>query len=113
MQFSLLASTLYVFGIDETNELRILITDRLLEPLWYVTGFTTVVSGLGYLDGSGIRKMQDRVTNARNIAKEKAITMSKNAQKNALVFRKKTTDLANRSRIQTKARVDAWRNRKL
>ena len=108
----MLASTLYVFGLDETNELRIVITNQLLEPLWYVTGTTTILSGLGYLNGSGIRKIQDRVVNVSMVAKERALTISKNAQKNALIFRKKTSDLANRSRMQTKAKVDAWKKRK-
>lgn len=48
MQFVLLGSTLshYAFAWPALEQ---------LEPLWWGTGFTTLLSGLGYLDGSGLK----------------------------------------------------------
>lgn len=50
MQFALLGATLsqFAFGAPSTE---------LLEPLWWVTASTTVWSGLGYIDGSGLRRV--------------------------------------------------------
>lgn len=49
-QFSLLGITLcnYTFGIPGIEY---------LEPLWWITASTTVLSGLGYLDGSGVKQV--------------------------------------------------------
>lgn len=51
IQFSLLISTLsnYLIGLPELDMLR---------PLWYLTGVSTIVSGLSYLDGKGIRRFR-------------------------------------------------------
>ena len=31
-----------------------------MEPLWYLTAVTTTASGLGYLDGSGMKALKPR-----------------------------------------------------
>jgi cardiolipin synthase (CMP-forming) len=51
IQFSLLISTLsnYLVGIPQLE---------MLEPVWYLTGLSTVISGLSYLDGKGIRRFR-------------------------------------------------------
>jgi len=51
MQFLLLASTLSHFYCN-------LPSIEVLEPLWWVTGTTTLLSGAGYLTGSGVRRLQ-------------------------------------------------------
>eukprot|EP01038_Epipyxis_sp_PR26KG_P009945 gene9945-13378_t len=49
LQFLLLTSTLSSFSFGFPAVIYI-------EPLWWITGCTTIGSGIGYLDGSGIRK---------------------------------------------------------
>lgn len=48
MQFTLIISTL-------SNYLFLYPTLDMISPMWYITGTTTLVSGLGYLDGQGIK----------------------------------------------------------
>lgn len=36
-----------------------------VEPLWYVTGASTLLSGLGYLDGSGLKNQVKNQVRAR------------------------------------------------
>jgi cardiolipin synthase len=48
MQFVLLGSTLSHYALAWP------VLEQ-LEPLWWGTGFTTLLSGLGYLDGSGLK----------------------------------------------------------
>jgi cardiolipin synthase len=56
LQFSLLLSTLGCYTYDPT-----MISN--LEPLWYVTGLSTVFSGAGYMGNSGlISKVSSEVT---------------------------------------------------
>jgi hypothetical protein len=50
LQFSLLFITISNHYIDFPSII-------IIEPLWYVTGVTTILSGLGYLDGSGLKKL--------------------------------------------------------
>ena len=46
-----------------------------IQPLWYVTGVTTVLSGLGYIDGSGLKKIvkgtKNRIKNMDRDSDEK------------------------------------------
>jgi hypothetical protein len=48
IQFALLSSTLsqFAFGFPSMSY---------IEPLWWITATTTIMSGLGYLDGSAIK----------------------------------------------------------
>jgi hypothetical protein len=39
----------YIFGVPDMS---------LLEPIWYITAATTIGSGVGYIDGSGLRKLK-------------------------------------------------------
>jgi hypothetical protein len=39
----------YIFAVPDV---------AILEPLWYATAATTIFSGIGYLDGSGLRKLR-------------------------------------------------------
>ena len=50
LQFALLASTLSHFYCLSPSM-------AMLEPLWWATGTTTVLSGAGYLTGSGVRRL--------------------------------------------------------
>jgi cardiolipin synthase (CMP-forming) len=52
VQFAMIFFSLshYIFSVPDMT---------LLEPLWFVTAATTVGSGLGYLDGSGLRKLKN------------------------------------------------------
>ena len=52
MQFSVLGATLstYAFSFPGLS---------ILEPLWYISAATTIGSGLGYLDGSGLKQLGD------------------------------------------------------
>ena len=54
LQFGLLTVTTanFAFGISDA---------LYIEPLWYITGVTTILSGLGYIDGSGFRKIVTKV----------------------------------------------------
>lgn len=57
MQFALLGSTLSVYvGLHWPFE-----TIESMEPLWYITAASTVLSGLGYMNGSGMRKIVAKV----------------------------------------------------
>ena len=47
-----------------------------MEPLWYFTGATTVCSGLGYLDGSGVKAFKAKAMDLANRNKEKAAKVS-------------------------------------
>lgn len=49
-QFLLLASTIGNFGLG-------IPTLSYIEPLWWITAVTTFGSGIGYLDGTGIRRL--------------------------------------------------------
>lgn len=50
LQFGLLGLTLSHFAFDVPAM-------HLIEPMWWITATTTLWSGLGYLDGSGIRRV--------------------------------------------------------
>lgn len=50
VQFLLLIATLSHFTVG----LPLLVS---IEPLWWITGTTTVLSGVGYLDGSGLKEI--------------------------------------------------------
>ena len=54
LQFTTIFVTLssHLFGFPEPG---------LLEGLWYLTATTTVLSGLGYLDGSGVKSISEAV----------------------------------------------------
>ena len=41
-----------------------------IEPLWYITATTTIASGLGYIDGSGLKKI---IMTGKNGMKEKTV----------------------------------------
>jgi hypothetical protein len=43
---------------------------ELLEPGWWIAGTTTLWSGLGYLDGSGIRRIEKKDDENRNNRKD-------------------------------------------
>jgi cardiolipin synthase len=49
-QFLLLASTIGNFGLG-------IPTISYIEPLWWITAVTTIGSGIGYLDGTGVRRL--------------------------------------------------------
>jgi len=50
VQFVLLASTLSNFAIGAPAL-------PYIEPLWYLTALTTIGSGIGYMDGTGVRRI--------------------------------------------------------
>lgn len=54
-QFVLLSCTLSHFALGSPMLAS-------LEPLWWITGGTTVLSGLGYVTGSGVRRLRGTVT---------------------------------------------------
>lgn len=60
LQFTLLGATLSHFTYDVPMAVSS------LEPLWYLTAGTTILSGLQYLDGSGMRKLSSEHKNLRN-----------------------------------------------
>jgi len=49
-QFLLITSTLFNFTFSVPDA-------SLIEPLWYITAVTTASSGLGYIGGSGVRRI--------------------------------------------------------
>ena len=49
-QFLLLASTIGNFGLGFPSI-------SYIEPLWWITAVTTIGSGVGYLDGTGVRRL--------------------------------------------------------
>lgn len=51
MQFLLLSSTLAQFAFNVPIQAYI-------EPMWWITATTTIASGVGYLDGSGIKRLK-------------------------------------------------------
>lgn len=53
-QFALLGMTLCHFSVGNPSL-------AVLEPMWWITGGTTILSGLGYLDGSGIKQFAQEV----------------------------------------------------
>ena len=55
-QFVLLSCTLSHFALG------VPMLASHLEPLWWITGTTTVLSGLGYVTGSGVRRLRGTVT---------------------------------------------------
>jgi len=60
LQFALLGATLSHFSFGLPLDVQT------LEPLWYLTASTTVLSGVQYLDGSGMRKLSSEHKNLRN-----------------------------------------------
>lgn len=52
-----MTSANFAFGIPDTSY---------IEPLWYITAMTTILSGLGYMDGSGLRKIVTKVKDRSN-----------------------------------------------
>ena len=50
LQFTLLSLTMCQFAFGAPNTVYI-------EPLWWITAVTTLGSGVGYLDGSGLKKI--------------------------------------------------------
>jgi hypothetical protein len=60
LQFTVLGATLSHFTCDFPT------TVETLQPLWYLTASTTVLSGIQYLDGSGMRKLSSEHKNLHN-----------------------------------------------
>ena len=51
VQFLLLTATLTHFSLGSPEDIN------LIEPLWWITAVTTAGSGLGYLDGTGLKRI--------------------------------------------------------
>ncbi len=93
MQFFCLAATLYVFVLDDvyyyidtanttissatfTDEVRITLMDTYIEPIWYLTAITTILSGIGYLDGSGLKKIKEKAISLAHTKTAKVVAIA-------------------------------------
>jgi cardiolipin synthase len=65
-QILLLTASVGNFALDFPAEI-------LIEPLWYITAVTTVGSGLGYLDGSGIKRVSKTGEYRSSLPKEEKL----------------------------------------
>lgn len=103
LQFFCMASTLYVFVLDEGSAMRALLVEDYMPPLWMATGATTVLSGLGYLDGSGVAAIQRRVDVVQ--AKVQARASHVQAEVTAVVQANAELIQNRASHVQTKVRL--------
>lgn len=83
MQFVCLSSALYVYAVEASpTALSVYMTNHFLNPLFYATACTTILSGIGYLDGSGMVKIKERTITLANKNKQRALDIaSKNKDK--------------------------------